>query len=229
MVLPTEEKVEIKYFLESTSDELDMATVHGVFSYLTDDVPRTLPLNPSTFENTFGMPLIAEEAEEVVEEEEEIAESMEDSTDQTADLVTETEPEISEEPAAEEEEPIAAQEEEFNQENQEDDLIDEITDIPAPETAVAYKVQIAAGKKEVNRQYFVNRHGINENVNIEYHETWYKYTVGAFPVYKEARDKRNKIWADENKIDDAFVTAYNAGERITVQEALMISQQKWYK
>ena len=59
-----------------------------------------------------------------------------------------------------------------------------------------------------------------------YYNTWYKYTIGAFNIYKEARDRRNEIWAEENKIDDAFVTAYNSGERITVQEALMISKQK---
>ena len=48
-------------------------------------------------------------------------------------------------------------------------------------------------------------------------------------ILKEARDKRNQVWAENNKINDAFVTAYNSGERISVQEALMISKQKWFK
>ena len=63
---------------------------------------------------------------------------------------------------------------------------------------------------------------------IENHESWIKYTTGNFTVYKEARDKRNNV-NDNFNFDGPFVTAYNNGERITVQEALMISRQKWYQ
>jgi len=213
MVLPDDDLIEITYFIESTSDELDEAVVHGVFSYLVDDDPMQLKLSPSTFVNTYQEPL---------------AQNTQDTSKKDIGSIAEKasqEEEITEAVPAEK---IKEMEEEEKKEESEE-LIDEVTDIPAPETDISYKVQIAAGKKEVKQIYFERRHNIREKVSIEYHESWYKYTIGGFPIYKQARDKRNLVWETDNKIDDAFVTAYNAGERISVQEALMISQQKWYK
>lgn len=98
--------------------------------------------------------------------------------------------------------------------------------IPTPEIGIKYKVQIAAGHRLVNTRYYFKNYNINEPIQVEQHEGWHKYTIGSFGTYKEARDKRVQIW-QTTPIHDAFVSAYNNGIRITVQEALMISNQKW--
>ncbi|PCJ23093.1 MAG: hypothetical protein COA97_12360 [Flavobacteriales bacterium] len=103
---------------------------------------------------------------------------------------------------------------------------DKVTSTPNPENEVAYKVQVGAGHKTVASNYFSVKFNLKDNVSTINHEGWIKYLVGSFGEYKAARDKRNKV---RNNIKTAFVTAYNSGKRITVQEALMISNQKWYK
>jgi len=108
------------------------------------------------------------------------------------------------------------------------DTFAQVTSVPSPETGLKYRVQIAAGHNVVDAVYFKKRHRFEAPFMIENHETWIKYTTGSFPVYKEARDKRNNV-KDNYNFDGPFVTAYNNGERITVQEALMISRQKWYQ
>lgn len=99
--------------------------------------------------------------------------------------------------------------------------------VPAPETGVSYKVQISAAHREVGAAYFAERHHYSGDFSIERHEGWIKYTAGRFPAYSGARDQRNAFVSAGYNFPGPFVTAYNNGERITVQEALMISNQKW--
>jgi hypothetical protein len=104
-----------------------------------------------------------------------------------------------------------------------------VSSIPAPETGVTYKVQILAAHRVVNKTYLKDKYNFNDQFNIENHEGWIKYTTGSYSQYKEARDARVKITGESSKLPGPFVTAYNDGERITVQEALLISKQLWYK
>jgi hypothetical protein len=92
---------------------------------------------------------------------------------------------------------------------------------------ISYHVQVGAFLNKVNPQAVAKQYSILEKVNTDMHEGFTKCLVGNFPEYKLARDKRENIKL--KGVSDAFVAAYNAGKRITVQEALMISNQQWYK
>jgi len=103
-----------------------------------------------------------------------------------------------------------------------------ISKVPEPEVGISYKVQIVAAHRTVGKEYFIARHKFHESFGIENHEGWVKYTTGKFGVYADARNAREEI-KSKYDFDGPFVTAYNQGERITVQEALMISNQQWLK
>jgi cell division septation protein DedD len=101
------------------------------------------------------------------------------------------------------------------------------TNIPAPQGSVNYKVQIAALRNAVEADKLATRFNINQKIEQEMAGGLTKYLVGSHPEYKSARDARETI--KSKGVNDAFVTAYNSGKRITVQEALMITSQKWYR
>ena len=90
-----------------------------------------------------------------------------------------------------------------------------------------YRVQICATHTETTTDYFVTNNNVNEEIYMEMHQGWTKFTVGNFGLYKEARDYREEVRTNYS-IVGPFVTAYNDGTRITVQEALMTSNQRWY-
>ena len=95
-----------------------------------------------------------------------------------------------------------------------------------PETVVEPVAKVEA-HKEVGREYFSERHRLNGDFGIERHQGWIKYTTGRYERYAEARDQRQSYISAGHNFPGPFVTAYSNGERVMVQGALMISNQKW--
>jgi cell division septation protein DedD len=94
---------------------------------------------------------------------------------------------------------------------------------------IKFCVQIGAfTNSEVKAAILTKKFNLYQSINSEFAEGYSKFMVGSFPDYKNAREKRENL-RNINKIKTAFVVAYNQTKRITVQEALMISNQKWYK
>ncbi len=94
---------------------------------------------------------------------------------------------------------------------------------------VNYMVQIGAFTNgNVNASVLKQKFRISESVKSEFSNGFSKFMVGSHSQYKDARDQRESI-RNNNGVRGAFVVAYNQSKRITVQEALMISNQKWYK
>lgn len=240
MNLPEEPEFTVSYkVVPDPGVNIEEFDASGNFSYITGNETKSIDIVDKGAEPAEVAQEVQDlEAEDLVEKEEpEIPEVAEDTEIQDAEQpakdtdMARVEPEEADidESVAEEPEPLetkalepAAIEPEVHTTE------DGVSYMLDPETGIYYRVQLAAGHREINIEKYFNRLNIEEEVKMEFHEGWRKYTAGSFDIYKNARDYRNKIW-ETTPIDGAFVSAYNDGSRITVQEALMVTQQQWYR
>jgi hypothetical protein len=92
---------------------------------------------------------------------------------------------------------------------------------------VNYSIQIAAMQRNVPVSYYAGTYAITTPINREQIDGLNKYTTGNFSTYDDARNSREQLRG--KGVEGPFVTAYSNGRRITVQEALMITSQKWVR
>lgn len=90
--------------------------------------------------------------------------------------------------------------------------------LPAPQSGVYYKVQICATRKSPSRngKFFEKKYKVTDNVELTNHEGWKKYIIGSFSSYEEAKAFGTKT---RELVKDAFIVAYDNGERIPVSQA----------
>ena len=200
---PSSESFTVSYMVTKTSTLADPIKINGTMAYVENNIPKEIPIGVQ-----------GEVVEPIADVDEEGEDEPDDRTAEETDA-TETAEEL-------------AEDETDGQAQDETKKDDKPYDIPEPEEGIAYRTQIAAGPNEVGKAHFKRAHNFTEPFNIEQHNSLYKYTTGSWPVYKQCRDDRERIKARYN-FRGPFVTAYNDGVRITVQEALMITNQKWYK
>ncbi|MEN9948650.1 MAG: hypothetical protein RL106_1473 [Bacteroidota bacterium] len=212
--VPAAETVVVKYKLKCASIPEDGLTIDGKLSFTVDNQPREVPIilasqaakaeaqNTQEIKSEIQETQVQEEKKEVVVEAVgEVKTPSSPTRVSKPDAVkTPESPEIKAKSSA---------------------------SVTSGQSKVSFKVQILANHRSVSEEEWVNKYGVQEEKQVSNHEGWMKWTVGSYSDYKDARGKRESLNAKCPNLPGPFVTAFQDGNRITVQEALMISQQKW--
>ena len=221
--LPSEPEFKLSYKINISAVAAGTLPIDGIFSYIENDETKKYTIPTSNVTIGSASPAIAvnnltKETTEPEKKKEEPAKTPVTVDNTTTPVTTPvvadntnvpTKPPVVEEPAKTETAKLSA------------------TTIPAPQGDVNYRVQIAALHRAVEASSLATRYNLNEAIITEMAQGFTKYTVGSHKEYKEAHDAREVV--KSKGVVGPFVTAYNIGKRITVQEALMITSQKWFR
>jgi hypothetical protein len=86
------------------------------------------------------------------------------------------------------------------------------------QAGIYYRVQLAATHRIVDPLSNYKKYNLDRPVLLEFHDGWYKYSIGSFERYSEAQAYRDMLVTNK-RIRGAFVVAYENGKRIEVREA----------
>ena len=96
----------------------------------------------------------------------------------------------------------------------------------SPMEGLSFSVQLLANHRDLTAQEVSASLNYQGGYSIFRHEGWHKYLTPEEETYAAAHTLRSHIW-ESTSATDAFVTASLEGERISIQEALLLSNQKW--
>lgn len=198
--LPADNELIVSYILEKTDATAPDAKLNnGEFSYLENDQSKKVKLPI----DVIGANAVAD----VVKVETPVQTLTVAAEPMTQTVVANTEPVKTETTSTE---PVKTQEV-----------------VAKKEGNVVYNVQIGAFRNAIQSDVLSKKFNISETIKSEMAEGFSKFMVGNFNEYKQARSHREEV--KQKGCSSAFVVAYNGSKRITVQEALMITSQKWFK
>jgi len=89
------------------------------------------------------------------------------------------------------------------------------------EAGIYYRVQLAATHRIVDPVSNYKKYNLDRPVLLEFHDGWYKYSIGSFTKYSDANNYK-EMMATKKRISGAFVVAYQNGQRIEVRDAWRI-------
>jgi len=103
----------------------------------------------------------------------------------------------------------------------EQSLMDYEADVPQnnPWDNVVFKVQVLASKTRQNTDKFAKKYGVTARIDENRGGEWFRYTIGEFPRYSNAKEYRNLLVA-RNKIADAFVVAYVENKQVSLSSLM---------
>lgn len=96
----------------------------------------------------------------------------------------------------------------------------------ASDASISYRVQVLATHQKVETNSVRRLYAFPGELRREVHDQWFKFTNGFYSTYPEARNQRVNL-STNHDFPGPFVTAYRGSERISVQEALLITHQTW--
>ena len=101
-----------------------------------------------------------------------------------------------------------------------------INEAAPAEMGIYFRVQILATSRSVDAERYFSKLKLG-GIFKEHIEGLYKYTTGTFTLYRDAKYYIEKL--KRVNLTEAFVIAYQDGERIPVRRALRLTNQKWIK
>ncbi|MEZ5082133.1 MAG: outer membrane beta-barrel protein [Bacteroidales bacterium] len=93
-------------------------------------------------------------------------------------------------------------------------------DMSSPSEKVEFRIQLRASyKKKLNPENLAKQFNIDKPIKEELIDGWYKYSVGSFKTYNEAREYRKEL-VSVQKVQGAFIIAYYDNERLNTLSEL---------